>query len=209
MQPDYWLRTDGLQQRQGRLIAVSTERYDGPSDETAAARPTGRTMPEAHAQMHAPTDVAASATAPHEADRGGEMVELREERLRIEKQPEHAGEVRLAKHVTEHTEALDVPVREERVVIERTPGSGQPAGGTQLREGETIDVPVMKERVTVEKEAVVREEVQVRKDMAERIEHIEDTVHREELVVEGDDELVADSADIGPETERQAQSRRP
>jgi uncharacterized protein (TIGR02271 family) len=83
-------------------------------------------------------------------------------------------------------------VREERVVIERTPGSGQPAGGTQLREGETIDVPVMKERVKAEKEVVVADEVSVRKETTERTQPVQETLRREELTVDDPDHVVTD-----------------
>jgi len=122
-----------------------------------------------------------------------QRLQLMEERLQATKQREQAGQVTLGKRITEHTEAVNVPVREERVVIERTPGSGQPATGQELREGETIDVPVMKETVNVEKQPYVREEVGVRKEAVEHTEQVQDTVRREELEVKDGEGLVTET----------------
>jgi uncharacterized protein (TIGR02271 family) len=124
---------------------------------------------------------------------GARRLQLMEERLKVNKTPEQAGTVRLGKRITEHTETVNVPVREERVVIERTPGSGQAvAGGRELKEGETIEVPVTRERVEVTKEPVVAEEVNVRKEATERTEQAQETVRKEELDVQDQAGLVAD-----------------
>jgi hypothetical protein len=48
-------------------------------------------------------------------------LQLREEQLHAVKEREPAGQVRLGKMVTAHQETMNVPVTEERVVIERTP----------------------------------------------------------------------------------------
>jgi uncharacterized protein (TIGR02271 family) len=127
---------------------------------------------------------------------GARRLQLMEERLRVNKQQEAAGTVRLGKRITEHTETVNVPVREERVVIERTPGSGRTAtDGTPLGEGETIEVPVMKERVEVTKEPVVTEEVSVRKEATERTEQAQQTVRKEELDVDDKSGLVRNTGE--------------
>ena len=116
---------------------------------------------------------------------GAQRLQLLEERLRVEKEREQAGVVRLGKRITERTETVTVPVREEHVVIERRPVTGEArATDAELREGETLEVPVMKERVTVAKEAVVAEEVNVRTEAVERQEQVRETVRKEELAVE-------------------------
>ncbi len=80
---------------------------------------------------------------------------------------------------------------EERVVIERTAGSGQPARGEIGRSGdETITGPVMKETVRVEKEAIVTEQVNVRKEAVQHTEQVQGTVRKEELDVRDRDGLV-------------------
>ena len=143
---------------------------------------------ETHA--HATADYAERQVRPESEDE--QSLQLREERLRVEKQPEEAGAVRLGKQVTEHTETVNVPVREERVVIERTPGSGQPAGRERTGEDQTIEVPVERERVNVGKEAVVTEEVNVRKEATERTEQVQETVRKEELDVADQSGLVSE-----------------
>ena len=140
--------------------------------------------------------------------RRSDRIQLREERLSVQKEQEEAGEVRLGKRVVEHEETLNVPVREERVVIERTPVQGEARTGEITGTNETIDVPVMRERVAVEKEAVVTEEVNVRKEATERQERVQGTVRKEELVVEeqGDVDVAGDA---GRTTEqRREQTRR-
>ena len=111
--------------------------------------------------------------------------------------------------MTEHTETVDVPVREERVIIERTSVGDQPAPGAVVGDDQTIEVPVMRERVWAEKEAVVAEEVEVRTETVERTEHVEATLRREELAVEGDEGLIAEGSDVPRTGEYQReQSRR-
>lgn len=150
----------------------------------------GSQTPPAQRPVQAERREPGAAATPQSGTEQPYRLQLREERLRVQKQQEQAGEVTLGKRVTEHTETVNVPLREERVVIERTPGSGQPVAGATLKDGETIEVPVMRETATTEKEAVVTEEVTARKEVTERQERVSDTVRKEELVVEGDQKLV-------------------
>jgi len=123
-----------------------------------------------------------------------DTLQLREERLRVEKEQEEVGEVRLGKRVVEHEETVNVPVREERVIIERTAGSGRAVeGGITDTGSETVEVDVMRERVNVDKETVVAEEVNVRKETVERQEQVSETVRREELEVQDSGGLVTES----------------
>src|SRR5699024_1810077 len=50
---------------------------------------------------------------------GERTVELREERLKVDKEEAKAGEVRVSKHVDEVETSVDVPVKEEEVYVER------------------------------------------------------------------------------------------
>ena len=135
-------------------------------------------------------------------------IRLREERLRVATEREQAGEVHLAKRVVEHTETADVPVVEERVVIERRPMGHVPAAVAGIGDGATIEVSVMRERAVAEKEAVVVEEVAVRKETVERTERVEATLKKEELVTEGAEELIANpNAVRATDYERESTSR--
>ena len=127
---------------------------------------------------------------------GADRLQLLEERLIANKERFQAGTIRLGKRTTERTETFNVPVREERVIIERRPVAPDTAAATEITGEETVvEVPVMKERAVLEKEAVVTEEVAVRKETVERTEHLEGTVRKEELVVEGDTELIGEGVE--------------
>lgn len=117
--------------------------------------------------------------------RGEAQMQLLEERLVPQTVPYVAGGVRVSKQVVMRTETVEVPLREERIVIERLPGEGQVfLGDRELKDGETVELTVLRERAVVTKEQVVHEEVRVRKEQVRRNEHVQDTVRREELMVD-------------------------
>ena len=118
------------------------------------------------------------------AEDGTLRLELRAEQLRLRTVPEQVGAARLSTRVVEHTETIQVPLREERVVIERRPGSGEVVGGEIIGEDESVAVDVTRERPVGEKEVVVAEEVDVRTETVQRTERVEATLRREELAVE-------------------------
>src|SRR5215208_1375305 len=120
-----------------------------------------------------------------------DRLQLMEERLRAHTERERAGTVRLGTRIVEHTERVNVPVREERVIIERTPVADAGRTGTIDGRELVVEVPVMKERVRLAKEAVVTEEVAARMEEVQRTVAVEGTVRKEELVVRGDGDLVA------------------
>jgi len=122
---------------------------------------------------------------------GAERLQLMEERLSVNKERYQAGEVRLGKRIIEQTQTVNVPITEERVVIERhAVTDGRAVQGGITGDNRTIEVDVMAERVNTEKEAFVSEEVSVRKEAVQHTERVSDTVRREELVVEGQEGLV-------------------
>jgi len=123
---------------------------------------------------------------------GVQRLQLLEEHLTANKERYQADAVQVGKRVVERQETVNVPVTEERVIIERTATTGQTAGGT-IGDSKTIEVPVMKERVTVEKETNVAEEVNIRKEATQRTERVQDTVRREELDVKDGQRLVTES----------------
>ncbi|MCD2137527.1 YsnF/AvaK domain-containing protein [Salinicoccus halitifaciens] len=116
-----------------------------------------------------------------------ERIELREERLRVDKENVKTGEVHVDKHVeTEHQE-IDVPVERDEVTIERRPVEGERRTGSmdeRIEDNDSIHIPVSEERVNVEKENVVDEEVVVRKNKVQDTEHISEDVRREEVDIE-------------------------
>lgn len=134
-------------------------------------------------------------------------LELREERLRVEKEEVQAGLVRITKQVREWEEAVTVPLREERLVIEVLPGSGLVTiDGREMQAGDVLEVPLLEERATIVKETVVSENVTVRKETALVEEQYQETLRREELAVEEDGELDVMEQDLA-EYESQTAAR--
>jgi uncharacterized protein (TIGR02271 family) len=117
-----------------------------------------------------------------EANQG---LRLYQERLIASKTRVKAGEVTVGKHVETEVAQVSVPVERERVVIERTTPSsvGTPVmpGEATFQEGEVARVEVYEETPDIHKEAFVREEVQVRKEVDREVVNVEDTVRREEI----------------------------
>jgi uncharacterized protein (TIGR02271 family) len=119
------------------------------------------------------------------ADEGVQRIQLREEQLRARKQTVQAGEVRVGKEVVTETQSIDVPVSHDELVIERHPvQAGTAAQGTIGQDSQDIRVPLNREEVTLQKQAVVREEVEVGKRSVTETQHLSDTVRHEEARIE-------------------------
>lgn len=115
-------------------------------------------------------------------------IPVHKEELDVLKREKQAGEVRVKKDVVEEEKVMDVPVRRERVRVERrdvTPD--RPAMGATFQE-ETVVVPLRAEEVEVQKRAVVDEEVVIHKDAIEEERRVAENVRREDVSIrtEGD-----------------------
>lgn len=118
-----------------------------------------------------------------------ERIQLREERVNVDKENVQTGEVKVDKHVETDRQEFDIPVEREEVVIERNPVDDVPARGgfNDADDVDEVRIPVNEERVNVEKENVVNEEVRIRKEKHEDVEHVSEEVRREELDVDEND----------------------
>lgn len=116
-----------------------------------------------------------------------QTLRLYEERLIANKRRQKTGEVAVGKHIETETARVAVPVERERVVIERvTPqdaGKAVSPGEADFREGEVARVELHEETPDIRKEAVLREEVRVKKVVEQETVQAEDTIRREELDV--------------------------
>ena len=112
-------------------------------------------------------------------------LQLREERLSIDKHREKTGEVTIGKNVVSEKTEVDVPVMHEELYIERRPASGAYAtdAGT-IGDGETIRVPLEREVVDAQKRTVVTEEVAVGQRRVDGVEHVSETLRKEVLDVD-------------------------
>ncbi len=108
-------------------------------------------------------------------------LQLREERLDIKKERIRTGDVAIRKEVVEEIRSVEVPVRREDVVIERTTAASDDAGGAAT---ETIRIPVKEERIDIVKTPVDLEEVSVYTRPVEDMTEIDAAVKRERLRIE-------------------------
>lgn len=115
-------------------------------------------------------------------------LQLREERLLIDKQPVLSGEARIRKEVVTEQQSIDVPVFREEFFIRRRPVGEDAVDATTPigEEGEEIRIPLSAERVDVQKRTVVTEQVEIGKRKVQGTEQINDSVRREELRVDDD-----------------------
>jgi uncharacterized protein (TIGR02271 family) len=112
-----------------------------------------------------------------------------EERLQVGKREVNRGSVRVRSYIVEEPVHEQVSLREERVEVERRPVN-QPTrpvargSSEDLLQERTIDVTETAEEAVVAKDAVVTEEVRVRKSSQERVEDINETLRHTEVEVD-------------------------
>lgn len=119
-------------------------------------------------------------------------IPVQREELDVTKRERQSGEVRVEKRVVAEEKEVDVPLRKERVKVERRPVEpGRPAMNARF-EDETVVVPLRAEEAEVRKRAVVNEEVVIRKEAIEENERVSGTVRREEVDVRTDGQVDVD-----------------
>lgn len=147
-----------------------------------------------------PVTAAGIGTSPREAgvptegerkltERSGEVtIPVHKEELDVSKRQVDAGEVRVHKGVVEEEKTVEVPVRRERVRVERRDVTDRPAMHASFQE-ETVSVPMRAEEVEARKRAVVDEEVVIRKDELEEERRVSEPLRREEVDIRGSGEV--------------------
>ncbi len=133
------------------------------------------------------------------SDRNHPKLRLYEERLVADKTRQQTGEVTVGKRVETTPAAVAVPVEKERVVVERTTptGAGTPVTSDRadFQEGEVARIEVYEEKADIKKQAFVREEVQVKKEVERDTVKATDKVRREELDVKTEGEPIVERSD--------------
>lgn len=122
-----------------------------------------------------------------------DKIKLYEERLTVDKQREKTGEVAVGKRVETETAEVAVPIERERVVVQRTnavDGKVVSPGTVDFAGGEVARMEVYEETADIEKQAFVREEVSVRKEVERDTVEASETIRREELEVEADGDVI-------------------
>ncbi|MBD2033710.1 YsnF/AvaK domain-containing protein [Leptolyngbya sp. FACHB-321] len=117
---------------------------------------------------------------------GAENIELHEERLIVDKKRAKTGEVAIGKHIETEVARTSIPIEKERVVIERSPGSIETGVTLDANafQGETARIEVYEETPVIHKEAFVREEVSIRKEVDHNTVNVEESLRREEINVD-------------------------
>jgi len=152
---------------------------------------------------------------PHEEmqrmkERGETVMPLAEERLRIRKVREKAGDVEVSKEIVSQRETMEVPVTHEEVYVDEETIKARPADyPIGAGKDEVIDVPVYEEDVRASKETVVTREVHIGKEREEGRETISEELRHEEARIkrQGDVE-VHEEHEGGEERERREEEER-
>jgi uncharacterized protein (TIGR02271 family) len=113
-----------------------------------------------------------------------EVIPVVEEELRVGKRDVSHGRVRVRSYVVETPVTESVELRDERVRVERRPVDRAASGGDELFRDRTIELEERGEEAVIAKDARVREELVVKKDVGSRTETVSDTVRRTEVDVE-------------------------
>jgi uncharacterized protein (TIGR02271 family) len=129
-------------------------------------------------------------------ERDHQQLRLYEERLVANKHRQKTGEVIVGKRVETDRARVEVPLEHERVVIEqgRPTDVGTPVapGEAAFQEGEVARMEVYEEVPDIRKEAYVREQVNIRKEVQRDQEVAEDEVRRERLDIKTEGSPVVD-----------------
>jgi uncharacterized protein (TIGR02271 family) len=127
-----------------------------------------------------------------------QTLKLYEERLVTNKKRQQTGEVVLAKHVETQIASISLPLEKDRIVIERsTPknSNAMNAKDVNFQEGELVRMKVYEETANVHKEAFVREEVTIKKEVDVDTIKAQETLRREELDIDTRGHLDIDTQD--------------
>ena len=123
-------------------------------------------------------------TADRSSGATDDVIQVAEERLVVGKREVERGGVRVRSYIVSTPVSEQVTLREETVGIERRPVNRVVGEGDDAFRDRSIEVLATGEEAVVGKQAVVTEEIAVRKDVDQRTEEVRDTVRRTEVDVE-------------------------
>ena len=120
-----------------------------------------------------------------------ERVPIVEERLAIGKRAvDHGKTINVRTRVVEDRVSEDVHLRDETVSVDRRPVNervtGRDAEALLNQGGRTVSMTERDEEVVVGKEAVVTEEVVVKKNVGDKVAHVDETVRKTEVDIDKD-----------------------
>ena len=122
----------------------------------------------------------------------GNTIKLYQERLIANKQRQKSGEVSIGKKIETDVANVSVPVEKEKVIIERHDTEKRAVDPETVDFGtaEVAKVDVYEETANIEKQAVVREEVSIHKEVETDTVKAAETLRKEELEIDADGEVI-------------------
>ena len=101
------------------------------------------------------------------------------------------------KTVTERDEVAEVLLRQQDLIVERVPIGRTVSEAPQTRQdGDTLIVPILEEVLVVEKRLILKEELHIRKQSSERMEHHKVRLRTEHVEIEQTGRKPSDPATI-------------
>lgn len=128
-----------------------------------------------------------------------QTLKLYEERLVTNKKRHQTGEVVIAKHIETETASVSLPLEKDRIIIERTTPTNKSAASVQninFQEGELVRMKLYEETADFHKEAFIREEVSIKKEVDVDTVEAQETLRREELDIDAKGRLDVDTKNI-------------
>lgn len=125
-------------------------------------------------------------------------MQLYEERLITGKHRVKTGEVAIAKHIETETAQVAIPVEKERVIIERSTPSHEAVSTSEtdaFQAGQMTRLEVFEEMPEIHKEAFVREEVRIRKEVEQDMITAEEQLRHEVLDIATEGQPVINASD--------------
>jgi uncharacterized protein (TIGR02271 family) len=169
-----WTGYTGADYRPGTASSTSGARAANPNAGIGTAATTG----------------SGRATQATGAERAGtrsereEVIPVAQEELRVGKREVSGGRVRVRSYVVETPVQEQVNLREEHVSVERRPVDRAASAGDNLFRERTIEAEERAEEAVVAKEARVKEELVLKKDVDQRTQTVSDKVRRTEVEVQ-------------------------
>jgi uncharacterized protein (TIGR02271 family) len=169
-----WTGYTGADYRPGTASSTSGARAANPNAGIGTAATTG----------------SGRATQATGAERAGtrsereEVIPVAQEELRVGKREVSGGRVRVRSYVVETPVQEQVNLREEHVRVERRPVDRAASAGDNLFRERTIEAEERAEEAVVAKEARVKEELVLKKDVDQRTQTVSDKVRRTEVEVQ-------------------------
>lgn len=108
-----------------------------------------------------------------------------EEQVKISKKVIETARVLFSKTVKEDVESVEIPLKEEEVVVNRVPKNEllEDTPAASRYEGDVLIIPVLKEVAVIEKRIMLVEEIHVSKKQTEITETTDVTLRKEEVKV--------------------------